>query len=307
MPDIHSPLIAAINSQAWADEVFYAQPNIIKKKANQTRQQLAPLEYHQKPSFQPLGKSLFGEYFGVELELECSDSFVPLRNAIVFDCNELLNEESQFCIFKRDGSLKNSGDGGFEICTSPASLEYHKAKWVKFFNNLPEGLEASSRCGMHVHISKAPLTSLQIGKIIGFVHNPLNAQFLALVAGRPSNDYCEYKSNKTCKFALSKYINQFSHRSAVNVLNGATIEIRIFASTTNYASFIKNIEFCHALVKYAGSGNISIAESKNLKNFLQFINENRKFYPFLASFLSNRGYNKTIKNIRESTIIFETR
>jgi hypothetical protein len=289
----------------WSANIF-SNPPIFKKISKKGK--LSPAAYHTKPNLTPIGVSLFGEFLGVELELECGDGFEEAREEIVYESNIAINSfepDSPFCIFKHDSSLKNGGAAGFEMCSRPASLEEHKKRWASFYNNIPEGVSISSRCGMHVHVSKNPLTTLQIGKIIEFIHNPKNVLFLTKIAGRASNDYSNYSDKKTAKFALHKYINSFSHRSALNPLNGSTIEFRLFASPINFNSFAKNIEFCHALVKYTAAGNYSIRESLSHANFVKFIDENRRFYPYLASFLNGLGYK--VRNISTETITLESR
>src|SRR4051812_47009139 len=117
-------------------------------------------EYHDKPSFKCRGKSAFGLFFGVELEVEVDSDFQRAERAE----RVIKSLPSNFAIAKKDGSVKK----GFEICSCPASLQYHSTAWDKFFEKATHGLRGFSgeNCGMHVHVSRASLSSLQIGKIV---------------------------------------------------------------------------------------------------------------------------------------------
>jgi hypothetical protein len=300
--------------EAWGGNIFENAPVLIRKPKNK---KLSPDSNHAaKPILTPVGIALFGDYLGVEMEFECAQGFDGFRDELVFDANISINgaqPNEPFCIFKHDGSLKGSrpdgsgGDYGFEMCSRPASIEEQKKRWKLFFNNLPEGMAVSARCGMHIHISKAALTPLQIGKIISFIHNPENGKFISKIAGRGSCTFSDFSVAKSCKHALRKYLSTFNHYSAVNILNGATLELRIFSGTTSFASFAKNLEFMHALAKFTVPGIVSIREARSVKAFVEFLSKNRKFYPYLVSFLANNGFGKTLKNIKGETRLLEVR
>ncbi len=89
---------------------------------------------------------------------------------------------------------------------------------------------------------------------------------------------------------MPQYASKFVHYSAVNLSNSSTIEIRIFASTLDQATFLKNLEFCQALVKYSFPSVHSMAVSKDYKNFVTFVRKHYKSYPNLVKFLVDRGY-----------------
>jgi hypothetical protein len=287
----------------WGGNIFSTVKRDKKTYGSARSSKLKPAEYTSKPVLDPMGKVSYGqEYFGVELELEADATHSIYREEMAYDANRVLNDRlEKFCIIKHDGSLQN----GFEICTRPATMACHKAAWQEFFDKLPAGLVATERCGMHIHVSKAALTELQIGKIISFIHNKENAKLIKKIAGRESCHYSNYSSPLKHRHALYKHINNFSHYSAVNVLNSNTVELRIFASTVNYALFIKNMEFFHALVKFAVPGTVSISDSTNRFAFLKFLNENRKFYPHLVSFLYENGYSKSLKSLTEAVKVRE--
>jgi hypothetical protein len=240
-------------------------------------------DYQSKPSFNCLGRSPYGVFFGVELEVEVKD----------FDkedkAHQITDVVNGFAITKHDGSLNY----GFEICSSPASLDYHENVWNGFFKEeILEGLKAfgTTTAGMHVHISRAPLSDLQIGKIISFIHNPENAKFIRRIAQRDSNKYNDYSKVKKVSSAHDKYLINEARYTAVNLLNKNTVEIRIFKSNLKRESFLKNIEFCAALTAFTWVANCSIKEAQSWRMFAKFVRKNRKFYPRLYSYLVRNKY-----------------
>ena len=250
--------------------------------------------YNSKPIIELIGNEPWGEFLGVELEVELiasgtGDNKQRAQQKAAFLCSQVLNEDPKkpFVLLKNDGSLTN---GGFEMCTSPAAISEHRIKWDKFFDNLPANIQVLDTCGMHVHISREPLSYMQIGKMIAFIHNPANADFITAIAGRGSCHYSNFSSNKTEKMAMPQYGGNFDHYSAINLVNSATIEIRIFKSTLKKEEFFKNLEFCHALSKYCFPGLHSLKSSKDYKNFLAFVIKHYKDYPSLTAFLVLNKY-----------------
>lgn len=257
--------------------------------------------YNAKPSLDLLGKEPWGEFLGVELEVETAgfdlkdnifkhenEEHAKIRNRNGFFINQLLNKDNaQFVIIKSDGSLKM---GGVEICSSPASITEHKERWSNFFLNLPKTLTVHDTCGMHVHISREPLSYMQIGKMISFIHNPDNRAFIKDIAGRDANTYSDYTVKKSEKHAMPQHCGTFNHYSAVNLTNPNTIEIRIFAATLDSVKFFANLEFCLALAKYSFPSRESLQMSKDYKTFVKFISAHYKDYPNLYTFLVSKGY-----------------
>lgn len=228
------------------------------------------------------GKPKDDLYYGVELEVESLDK--P-RDA--FFANLFL---SSFCVTKKDVSIEN----GFEIVSTPCSIDKHYTLWDGFFNNISPTLKKNRTCGMHVHVSKDDLTDLQIGKILYFIHNPENREFVEKVAGRKSGYHNNFESQKTVCMGRNRGIiieNQDRH-TAVNVNNAKTIEFRIFASTLSKKVFMKNLEFCRALVKFTHPSVTSIKEL-NYKKFYEFVSQRGEEYPHLIQFLNKNAYNYT--------------
>lgn len=214
-------------------------------------------------------------FMGIELELEGAS--IPVIKAT----NDLLKHH---CIIKRDGSLRE----GLEICSAPATLDVHTEEFKSFFEKIPGDLSAKSSCGMHVHVEKKHLSALQLGKIIKFINDPNNLEAIVKVAGRQPNNYCARKDRKVSSFFTNK--QTFSKYEMVNMSPSETLEFRIFASTTDYKTFCKNLEFCKALIDYTAP---SACHATSLKDMLMFgtfkqyvMKQHKKTYPHLQQFLS---------------------
>lgn len=219
------------------------------------------------------GKEAHRTFLGVELELEghSRDEF------------KSLNTIKDHAIFKRDGSLNN----GVEICSAPATLLVHEAEFKKFFDAMEangSNLEAQGSCGMHVHIDRKKLSTLHIANLCLFLNNPDNETPIVKIAGRSSNSYCERTNHRYNDFTISTGSSGSRYRR-VNLTNSATVELRLFASTTNYKDFCARLEFTQASVDYTrpGETNIPCNAIPMWSNFKEYVLSHKKFYPNLIA------------------------
>jgi hypothetical protein len=212
-------------------------------------------------------------YFGCELEFETLD-----RDKAKIEVGKRI---SGYAIMKNDSSINN----GFEVVTCPATFGIHMKAMEHLFTNLSNNVYAQSNTGMHVHISKKPLSVLTIGKITEFLNRESNKDFIKSVAGRISS-YAQIDPYKTVTYP---FVMGAGHRySAVNLNNSDTIEIRIFATPENFYQFAYRFEFCKALVDYCMPAGVSVKSLKDLTHFETFTNwvkQNRPFYPNLYKFV----------------------
>lgn len=241
------------------------------------------------------------QYFGVEFELEVDKNSTavtdlyakcsPLQRDTLnardeyknywlahYVAGRVLPSCSKFAIAKRDGSMSN----GIEFVSLPMSLSLHQKSWASFFEAVnKEGLVVRKTCGMHVHVSRGLLTNLQVGKILQFLHTPLNSKLVCLIAGRtPPKKYANLESPYRVKDCL-----RMSQRySAFNLTNAHTVEFRIFKGVSAENRFLANLEFCAALVSFCAPANTSLREL-TAKNFLQFVSRNASMYRNLEAFL----------------------
>lgn len=214
--------------------------------------------------------------YGIELETEAHRS--------QDDGAEFIREHlgTDYAVLKEDGSLS---DEGIEIVTRPDSVAVHKRHWESFFASKPEKRLASwttGRCGMHVHVTKAALTQLQLGKMLVFVNEPTNQNLVATIAGRTSDRWARVSQKKISdvRYGDDRYV-------ALNITR-RTAEFRIFKGTLNKRGFMKNLEFAQALVEFCGPGNRSMAESASATAFVKWLP--RKSYPYLHDFLTAKGF-----------------
>jgi hypothetical protein len=301
-------------------------------------------------------------YMGVELEVEVVEG---RKEDAAIETIKLLDDK--FVCLKHDGSITY----GFEIVTAPSSFDVHKEKWAKFFderikNRATKHLRSydTTTCGMHIHLSRAAMTPLQISKMLVFINDPDNKEFIETIAQRKEGQWSHYFPKKLtqshnitrdqlfeevtscpscgsaekftcvngawicdavgcCAYALVKPVLDSSGKPIVklqlkgthptmedkyqslNLKHKATIEMRIFKGTLNRASFMKNLEFAHALVTYCRNASINsgskvtatakASTSKDLKvdPFVRWLATQSKTYPNLFGFLQSKNILKT--------------
>jgi hypothetical protein len=217
-----------------------------------------------KPNKEPI-------YLGCELEYETIDKKIASLKV-----GKLLRNHA---IMKSDGSIRN----GFEIVTCPATLDIQLEEFKKFFDNLPSELHVASNVGMHVHVSKKPLTLFTIGKLTAFMNREINKRFIEFIAGRNENHYCKLDTRRTVTFP---WTNKSSERyNTLNLNNSETIEFRIFSTPMSFDDFASKVQFCQALVDYAMPANLAlpISEITDHSNFIKWLQSNRKSYPQLVA------------------------
>jgi hypothetical protein len=190
-------------------------------------------------------------YFGVELEVQADSG----------DDTEVLDKLGREHVYlKEDSSID---DSGFEIVTHPHTIAEHRKRWAKFFESVPGSVSGdSASCGMHVHISLDALTTLQIHRMRLFLYSPENARYIRQIAGRTSS-YAKPKavSPRSLHCSTDRY-------QGLNTLNEHTVEIRIFASTTDAATFWARLEFCDALRAYCASEHTLRLSVSGFVNFV---------------------------------------
>jgi hypothetical protein len=135
--------------------------------------------YHYSPSLKFHGDGPY--YLGVELEVEAPDYSVHDTGI------RLIGDRQQAFYAKRDGSLLNDGNLGFEIVTHPispalwleelpakvltqkAQPKHPVAKFLWYARKLRElGFKShdGGRCGLHVHVSRTAFSTLRCPKTI---------------------------------------------------------------------------------------------------------------------------------------------
>ena len=253
--------------------------------------------YSAKPTYETKGTGPV--WYGIELEVEVvggeRDEDYEERNPYVDEVAQAIKPQfpADYCIMKEDNSL----NGGFEICTRPASVEYHKYAFEKFLKKGHKDLRSwnGGTCGIHVHISRAPLSQLQIGKMLVFIHD--FTDFTQRIAQRisPYGDFSAKKKITDARYHGEARDGQARHE-ALNLTGHETVELRIFRGTLNAEGFWKCIEFTEALVQFTATGQFGIKEIRP-DNFIKFVLRRQKQWPNLAAFL-RRPY-KPVKSLTQ--------
>lgn len=207
---------------------------------------------------------------GIELELE-NHSQIEFKS---------LNTLKTHAIFKRDGSVRT----GVEICTAPATLDIHLEAFKTFFDALIRNnsdLVAKENCGLHVHIDRKKLSTLHIANLCLLLNNKTNEKEITQIAGRRANNYCERTEHSYLDFTTHN--NQSNRYRRVNLTNQGTVEIRMFAATTDYEKFKIRLEFTQAVVDYTrpGETNLSVKLIPIWENFKIYVKQKANFYPEL--------------------------
>lgn len=218
-------------------------------------------------------------FLGVELEVEVRSGTLS-RNASAHRVRKALGD---FCIYKEDGSLHN----GYEIVTAPATFEFHKKAWQPFFDaEVQKGLMSdTTTAGLHVHVSKAALSELQIGKIMVFITNPAAKKFITYIARREANSYCDRAIKKHSDVTRG----EGNRYQAVNLQNTATIEFRLFKGTIDKKHFFASLEFVEALIAFCSPGERGMG-GHDVTGFCQYVTAQRKQYPNLFQHLVDGQY-----------------
>jgi hypothetical protein len=208
-------------------------------------------------------------YLGLELEYECDD----VDQAMI----ETLTYLKDHAILKSDGSIRD----GFEIVTCPATYEEQVAAMKPFFDNFSKKMHAKSNCGLHMHISRKPLSLLTQGKLIEFMNREDNKEFLTKIAGRWSSQYANNDPSRKVGYILRGGGGQ--RYNALNTNNKDTLEFRIFKGCENWQEFIPKLQFVVALAEYCkpAVANAPIKEATHHKEFVKWLESRRREYPEL--------------------------
>ena len=186
-----------------------------------------------------------GDYFlGVELEMEMKD--YGKKNLVYKELHRLLHTNKNF-VLERDGSLNY----GFELITQPHTYE-KLLTTLKVVEEIPNVSAKSSRCGMHVHISKKAFKEeLEQGTLILICMHLQN--YFKKFSERKSYDYCRLYLRGATFSDIDSWNKVFSNRSErrmfVNLTNSQTVEFRIFQGSTDYKTIVANVQMVIILQK----------------------------------------------------------
>lgn len=228
-------------------------------------------------------------FFGVELEVEYTGAGgydVGRQHVDQYEAVEKLFGD--FIITKSDGSLQC----GMELNTSPGTMGFHKLfNWKGVLQGLTAaGFKAQATCGMHVHVSRAPLGETRVARLCKFIYNPDNFAFIRYIAGRHSDRWAQIKNIGTSpgfNNAPAQYVRSYGKYMALNLSPSNTIEFRMFASTLQPHRFLSRLEFVAALVEFSGLSEEAAMKLKavspytDAQAFMDWVLTKGKKYPNL--------------------------
>lgn len=221
--------------------------------------------------------------FGVEIEAENVNSFVD-RSAMSALIKDRFGYDWLYCV--HDGTVR----GGSEFVSYPFTWQHFletRDKWIEFFLLLQkhQWTGNGSRCGFHVHTTKAAWTSYQLYKLCKFIYEPNNHPFITAIAQRQFNRFCCIDENDAAAIAdLAKLKKNKSpeHYNAINLNSSQTIEFRFFQGSLEPWYFFKNVEFVKSLYDYTQTYNV---KQMNTKDYTAHILSNKKKYYYLRTFI----------------------
>ena len=211
-------------------------------------------DYGYKP--EPVFYGKYSRYFGVELEIDGAGKDDDNAEELL----AIANKDDEHIYIKSDGSL----DDGMEIVSHPMTLDYHKQfKWEEIMKKaiyLGYRSHQTSTCGLHVHVNRDCLGDNReeqdetISRILYFVEHHWNE----LLKFSRRSEYAmnrwaaRYGFEKTGREILDKAKKGNNGRyAAVNLMNYATIEFRMFRGTLKYNTFIAVLELVNAIIDTA--------------------------------------------------------
>jgi hypothetical protein len=203
-------------------------------------------------------------FMGVELEVEVKDGSIDDH---VETLNAKLNdgEVGKRVYFEADGSLTH----GFEIITNPMGLDGHYELWSALQDrDLTRGMRShdTSTCGLHVHVSRKNMHTMQLNKMNVFLNHPDNQELIKAVARRYDVNYARIAQKKLSN--AHKY--DIERRDALNITNDRTVEFRIFKGTLVHDTLLSAIEFANAVVNFTMPAS-SAGFHLSTQRFIDFI------------------------------------
>ena len=246
-------------------------------------------DYGYKP--EPIFYGDSKRYFDVELEIDGAGKDSDNADEIL----AIANRDEEHIYIKGDGSL----DDGMELVTHPMTLDYHKQfQWNEIMRKaiyLGYRSHQTSTCGLHVHINRDCLGDNHdeqdetISRILYFVEHHWNE----LLKFSRRSEYAmnrwasRYGYENSARAILDKAKKGNNGRyAAVNLMNYATIEFRMFRGTLKLNTFLATLELVNAIIDaaiyYSEEGLHKLSWSEFVSNIkepelIQYLKE-RKLY-----------------------------
>ena len=203
--------------------------------------------HYRRPNFYGSTRDNMYPYMGFELETENIDEDDDRAIDCAYNVHQILGDE--FVNTERDGSL----NCGFETISQPATLQFHASmedKYRTLMDNYHEyGMESTTNCGMHVHFNRNYFTSEDNLVNLFTIFNKFWDNIVEF--SRRNTEQIERWARKPDDDVEEAIIENENRYIAINLTNTNTIEFRIFASTTDYDTFMKTLTFVNNIVMFS--------------------------------------------------------
>ena len=209
--------------------------------------------YKPQPIFYGEGK----RYFGVELEIDGAGESNSNGQKLL----DVTNQAGEYIYLKSDSSL----DEGIEVITHPMTLSFHRNQmpWKQLLQtaiDLGYSSHQARTCGLHIHVNRTALGMTEeaqdavIGRILWFfeLHWPELVK-----ASRRTTRQLERWSNRLgiqpCPQDILKKAKdgRAGRYVAVNLLNDATIEFRLFRGSLRLQTVLATLELVDRILDCA--------------------------------------------------------
>ena len=203
--------------------------------------------YEDITSYNPKFKSKAGiRFYGLEVEY-------------VTTCNPGMSNEDIRSYLKDNKLGKSVTDSscGFEIVSTPWEYE----DLITYIDLLPlQEVIVDSSCGVHIHVSRDIFTPLMLGRLLVFINDPDNNDYIISKVGRSANSYCQIKNKGNDPNNVELY--SYDRYEAINLTNLSddkyTIEFRMFASTKDKDTIKSYVKWLDTMITLSMTNDLCI-------------------------------------------------
>lgn len=155
------------------------------------------------------------------------------------------------------GKVVTDSSCGFEIVSTPWEYE----DLITYIDLLPlQEVIVDSNCGVHIHVSRDIFTPLMLGRLLVFINDPDNNDYIISKVGRQANRYCQIDSKGKDPNNVELY--SYDRYEAINLTNLSddkyTIEFRMFASTTDKDTIKSYVKWLDTMITLSMINDLSI-------------------------------------------------
>lgn len=246
-------------------------------------------DYKPDPQFHAIPGGERKLYLGIELEVDSDDKdeeeAADLARAIKDEVNGDSHESIAYC--KHDGSL---GDGGVELVTQPATLEYIEVNRTIYDKlcDIPrdEGFQSHDvkTCGLHVHVSRNFFDSEGQIKLLYLFERlwPAMVRFSRRTPSQISSwakRYCNESEMETIKPEDIYHRTGGDRYRALNYCNRSTIEFRLWRGTLNKQTFYATLQLVDNFCRLAKATEIEALQAVTMADIVNY-----RHYPDLDAY-----------------------